>query len=142
MLRRNIRSVRGLHTRGLWLVRMTLLLLGSAFAQDLQLTFDGIGAEPVTRTVPVQEGVILQEQIQLDRKTHMEIVVRARIDGDSIVYDAEIDQVRRTRKGEEREMLSRPRIVSNLETPASLMHGGENEAGEQVSGFRLEITPL
>lgn len=119
-----------------------LIFVTAALAQDLRLTFEAVGAEPVTRVVEAASGPLLHETVALDRRTHLDVRVTATLEEERVVYDVEIDEVRTTRRGERRTPVSRPRVVSTLETRASVSQGSIDGDGRQTGGFSLDITPI
>ena len=102
-----------------------------------------VGEPAVTHSASIEDGLIFEEAVPTGRRTSVEVVVRASREGDQLFYDAEIVELTERRRGTDRHVLSRPRIVTGgPDKAATISQGSMNGRGELIEGFTLTITPI
>jgi len=129
-----------------------LLTTATAQADTLDITLD-LPANGVTRTwqlEDVQEGRVVEEKIDLSRRSHIEVAIDyQKLEGNQVMFELAVTQVSRIWLGrEKREVVTRPRITTIDGKAASLMQGAREPIPDtepveyrQVSGVAVKLVP-
>ena len=127
-------------------IATSLLVAPVSQASDLNISFEAPGHDTLTQSWTLQnieEGSKMKKQVERPNGTPLEIAIKVeKIDGDQVVTNAKIYEVKDALFGRTRlVLLSEQDISSNLGDGTSMLFrlGGNHDI---ASSFRLKLAPM